>query len=553
MWQEGSDWNESPSRHGSDRRSWVSPDSVDLSLQHQHEKLANLRKQLEVQHEEQKRQLNSFQANIEKQLAEVHQFQLNTTPTGRLSLSPNTSHVSTPTVIERAKAVLRKQTDSDVTLKHSPQSPPTFQPMRRKTLVEKHRKHIDDLKEYYEREIRELNASLEETRLEVEDEQESPMAEALQDEIEGLKLTNELLHQKLMQTERSSNLYESAVEELKGSLSLLEQNLERARKELVSSEQTVTTLRHNIQELKREKQEKDGIIDRMNSEDFSQRLTMLQRLRWAERPENVISIILDECKGLGETVCAAEEAICRKLSKENEFADNGLQICKVTLRKFQDDFAEAVTALEQRVQTRGEHLQRKKLLGENLLPPFKYQTKHTYETLSDKEVKCELNEVSKRKWLQPSEDNVFYYTAEKRARQAQSTTSPIIKAHQEFYEINRMAAGAVAAVQLGRVVGAKANWREKNDVKDKKEKEKEKHHLSDRTLQKVVKLEKQLADLTADKNQVERLLNQFSSRGKPLYQVKKEKTSLEGHLERTTAEIGFVRMKLGKLNAIKAK
>ena len=74
-------------------------------------------------------------------------------------------------------------------------------------LVEKHRKHIEDLKEYYESEIEDLNAALEETRVEA-NEHGQEIVEKLRDELEGVKLSNELLHQKLTQVERSSSMYE---------------------------------------------------------------------------------------------------------------------------------------------------------------------------------------------------------------------------------------------------------------------------------------------------------------------------------------------------------
>ena len=75
------------------------------------------------------------------------------------------------------------------------------------TLVEKHRKHIEDLKEYYESEIEDLNAALEKTRVEA-NEHGQEIVEKLRDELEGVKLSNELLHQKLTQVERSSSMYE---------------------------------------------------------------------------------------------------------------------------------------------------------------------------------------------------------------------------------------------------------------------------------------------------------------------------------------------------------
>ncbi|XP_065829041.1 M-phase phosphoprotein 9-like isoform X2 [Oscarella lobularis] len=534
------------------------PLSPDSSLQRQHEKLSNLRRQLEFQHDEQKRQLDAFQANIEKQLVEARRFQLvhspaaafSSTPNRRASTSPKIDvgrSGNTPAMIARAKAVLQEHggllatpTQDTAT---SPATLPSsgFQPRERVTLVEKHRKHIEDLKEYYESEIEDLNAALEKTRVEA-NEHGQEIVEKLRDELEGVKLSNELLHQKLTQVERSSSMYERAVEELKGNVSFLEQKLERVGDELSSSESAVRQLQRDVEQLEKDKRAKEDLIDRMKS-DLTERqgAKRLQRLRWTERPDDVLAIIRDECKDFNEAVRLAETILCKKRDKENrDEDDDGLVSHQLTtLQSIRDDFSKAATALEQCLQPRGVHLRRNKQRNEDSSQSLGYQAKHVQR--SD----VGLNDVARRKWLQPSEDNVFYYTPEKK----RESSSPVMKAHSEYFDVDRGTIDALAAVKSGDVVGMGA-WEEKG-IGVARNKTAARRSERSTQQQRIVKLEQRLADLNADKNQIEHLLSRFSSRGKPLRQAKEEKSSLEGHLERTFAEIGSTRMALRKLNALK--
>lgn len=109
-----------------------------------------------------------------------------------------------------------------------------------------------------------------------------------------------------------------------------------------------------------------------------------------------------------------------------------------------------------------------------------------------------LNDVARRKWLQPSEDNVFYYTPEKKQRES---SSPVMKAHSEYFDVDRGTIDALAAVKSGDVVGMGA-WEEKGIGGVARNKTAARRsERSTQQQQRIVKLEQRLADLNADKNQ----------------------------------------------------